>query len=134
MDASVYKKTTVQFPPNILRGLRQYVINHDLTSHDQSKVIVTAVQKFLEADNIELYPEKTTKYEDFQVDLQKILKKHGLDEHDLQQIKSGAAKRTPASQEITTTEREGLQQPEFEGVSASSHEGLAKKVTGFSEK
>lgn len=58
MATIIYKKTTVQLPSNVLRGLRQYITNHDLTSHDQSKVIVFALQEFLEADGIVIDIEK----------------------------------------------------------------------------
>ncbi|HIH36736.1 MAG TPA: hypothetical protein HA232_02365 [Methanocellales archaeon] len=54
MDTNDYKKTTVMLPLNILRGLRQYIVNHDLTSHDQSRVIAAALRIFLETSGIEI--------------------------------------------------------------------------------
>jgi hypothetical protein len=47
MPKEPLKKTTVQFPNDVLRGIRQYMIDHDMTTHDQSIVIVTAVKEFL---------------------------------------------------------------------------------------
>jgi hypothetical protein len=50
------KKTTVSFPVSVLRGLRQYIAKHDLTSHQQSEVVALALRRFLEADGIEIDP------------------------------------------------------------------------------
>lgn len=54
MSAETMKKTTVSFPVSVLRGLRQYIAKHDLTTHQQSEVVVLALRKFLEADGIEI--------------------------------------------------------------------------------
>jgi hypothetical protein len=56
MQTEDMKKTTVSFPINVLRGLRQYIAKHDLTSHKQSEVVALALRKFLEADGIEIDP------------------------------------------------------------------------------
>jgi len=42
------KKTTVVFPAEVIRELRQYLLDHDYTSHDQSRIIVDAVKKYLQ--------------------------------------------------------------------------------------
>lgn len=52
MTTETLKKTTVSFPVSVLRGLREYIGKHNLTSHDQSKVVALALRKFLEADGI----------------------------------------------------------------------------------
>ena len=56
MPTETMKKTTVSFPSNVLRGLRQYIAKHDMTSHQQSEVVALALRKFLEADGIEIDP------------------------------------------------------------------------------
>lgn len=45
---TTYKKTTVMFPTDVMRDLRRYLADNDLSSHDQSRIIVNAVKKFLE--------------------------------------------------------------------------------------
>lgn len=52
MQAEKMKKTTVSFPINVLKGLHEYIGKHNLTSHDQSKIVALALWKFLEADGI----------------------------------------------------------------------------------
>jgi hypothetical protein len=58
MPLSSYKNTTVRFPVNVLRGLRQYMYKHDLSFHDQSKVVALALRKFLEDDGIPIDPDE----------------------------------------------------------------------------
>lgn len=59
MPLNGYKNTTVHFPASILRGLRMYIANHNLTSHDQSKIVAVALKKFLVDDGIKLDPDET---------------------------------------------------------------------------
>jgi hypothetical protein len=54
MPTENMRKTTVSFPISVLRGLRQYIAKHDLTSHQQSEVVARALREFLEADGIEI--------------------------------------------------------------------------------
>jgi hypothetical protein len=58
MPLDGYKNTTVHFPVNVLRGLRQYIVKHDLSFHDQSKVVSLALRKFLESDGIPIDPDE----------------------------------------------------------------------------
>jgi hypothetical protein len=64
-----YRKTTVSFPINVLRGLRQYIAKHDLTSHQQSQVVALALRKFLEADGISIDDTDSNSVVSFEVEI-----------------------------------------------------------------
>ena len=127
--ATIYKKTTVQFPTSILRGLRQYLLNNDMTSHDQSKVIVIAVENFLEANNIKIPQDEITDPA-FEEELRKFCEKFGLDEDNIEKMKSVVARPSSTKEEITTSE---VMQQSVSRVSASISEA-AEKIAGLAEK
>ena len=125
---TIYKKTTVQFPTNILRGLRQYLLNNDMTSHDQSKVIVMAVEKFLEANNIKIPQEEMSPA--LEEDLRKVCEKFGLPEDNFEKMKLVVASPSSTKEERTTAE---VMQQSVSAVSAFSSEA-AEKIVGLAEK
>lgn len=52
-----YKKTTVMFPADVMKKVRRFLVDHDFSSHDQSRIIVAAVKKFLEDPDMSIFIE-----------------------------------------------------------------------------
>lgn len=47
-------KTTVTFPANILRAMREYMTRENMGLHDQSKVVAEALKEYLTTRGIKI--------------------------------------------------------------------------------
>ena len=48
------QKTTVTFPTNILRAMREYMTRENMGLHDQSKVVAEALKEYLTTRGIKI--------------------------------------------------------------------------------